>query len=238
MADDPHDEVRARLAAEPRPAMPEDVAARLHDALANEADSRRTTGTTDAEEAATGPTVTPLPRRGRWKAPLLAAAGVVAVVAIGIPVINQTTNQSDDAGVGSAEHATRSESAADAPDSSPPDSSSQAGPQKQPESMVQRFRETPMDLHRASFGADVSRYLGSTVERTASSALRGDVAAIVSCQGSRPSAPRGLEATLDGTPAVVLASPAQSGDVRVRAVVCGADGPALAAQTTLDSSSE
>src|SRR5690625_3266930 len=93
MGDDPHAEDRARLADEPRPAMPEDVAARLHDALANEADSRRTTGTTDAEEAATGPTVTPLPRRGRWTAQLLGAAGVVAVEAIDITVVNHSTNQ-------------------------------------------------------------------------------------------------------------------------------------------------
>ncbi|MDN5855481.1 MAG: hypothetical protein L0K86_22080 [Actinomycetia bacterium] len=236
MADDAHDDVRARLAAEPTPPMPDDVAARLHAALAAEAQARHTPEVTEPEEATTPATVTELPRRVRWKAPLLAAAGVVAVVAIGIPVINQTSDQGSGDGASSgsmAENSTRFNSAEEAPDSGSPNSD-QSAPQTGPKSMVDRFRRAPMDLHRASFAADVTGYLGSRSDTGSTSALERDAGTAVSCKGDRPSAPGGLRATLDGDPAVVLASRAKSGGVRVRAVVCGGDGPTVAARATID----
>lgn len=236
MTDDPHEDVRARLAAEPSPSMPDDVAARLHGALAAEARSRQKSATGGPEDATTPATVTELPRRrGRWKTPLLAAAGVVAVVAIGIPVINQTSNQSgDDAGsADSSSGAIQSDSSRESPESASPDYSDQAEPQTRTHDMVEKFRQAPMALHRTTFQSDVSSYLGDSARSSAPSALKGDVGAVVSCKGGRPSAPGGLRAALDGDPAVVLITPATDG-VRARAVVCSAAGPTVAAQALLD----
>ena len=230
MTDDPHDDVRARLAAEPTPRMPDDVAVRLHEALAAESQSR--TAPEAGEQAAS---VTSPPRRGRWKAPLLAAAGVVAVVAIGIPVINQTSDQASEDGASSGGNSFSSDSdgAQEAPKESAT-SGDQATPEDRPESLRQQFRSDPMTLHRESFAAEAADYLDSRSIRDSLPAVSPGGISGVSCAGPRPTAAGGLRATLDGEPAVVITADTQSGGVRVQAVVCGEDGPTVGARMTLD----
>lgn len=229
MADDPHDDVRNRLSAEPVPRMPDHVAARLHESLAAESAAR------DASEAASeSATVSPLRRRARWKTPLLAAAGVVAVVAIGVPVINQVSDQSD-GGAGSSDSVAGDSTeygAQDQPDSSAPESSSRESGDAAEGDGLRQYVRSPMELDRAGFGSQVAGYLDPSLRESLSSKKAG--VADVTCSGSTPSAPGVPRATLDGDPAVVLGRQTPGGDVRVEAVVCGSDGPTVAARATLD----
>lgn len=230
MSDDPHEDVRSRLAAEPTPRMPDDIAARLQAALATEVQDRASRTPTPSAQPAT---VTPLPRRGRWKAPLLTAAGIVAVVAIGVPVVNQASDQSrgdggSSGGIFSSDSA-GSGSAQDAPDAAAPEKDESAGPATK--GMLERFRDSPMVLHRSTFAADVARYLDPPLRNLSS---RSRLVADVKCSGVQPDAPGAPDATLDGDPAVVLTERAPSGGVRVKAVVCGEKGPTVAARASLD----
>lgn len=222
MPDDSHEDIAARLAAEPTPRMPDDVATRLHDALAAEAQDRE--GSQSAEPAAS--TVIPLRRRGRWKGPLLVAAGIVAVVAIGIPVINQTsTDQASDDG-GSDDGVMSSDSSGSSSGST--GNSDEAAPRTEQEAPL-----APLALHRATFKADADAYR-DVLESDDSLAPTQMRVAAVGCEAGRPSAPGALPAKLDGDDAVVLTTRQSSGGVRVKAVVCGPDGPTVAARTTLD----
>lgn len=219
---DEHGEVRAWLAAEPAPRMPDDVAARLHATLAEES-RLRTEGTAPGSEAhAAEPepaTVTPLRRPGRWKAPLLAAAAVVAVIAVAVPVIDQASEESaGDAAKGSSVRA------GDAPDTmgSEDSGSEDAAPMLQEPS-----------LSRADFDAGVrEQFSRADLEPSPGAA---SLRITVECADGVPSSAHGHPVTLDGDPAVLLAARSTGvvPGIEVRAVVCGADGPEVAARTTL-----
>lgn len=221
MPDDPYDDVRARLAAEPDPRMPADVAARLHQTLAAEAQAR--------ESPATPATVTALRRRGRWRAPLLAAAAIVAIVAIGIPIINQSSDRSGGGDAASSGDMFARESGGRVKESR---HDGDSAPDADRDQTLMKLRRSPMALHRATFSSDVSGYLGALGTTDALALSRVDVGE-VECPGSRPRATDALRATLDGEPAAILTRKAPNAGVRVRAVVCGDDGPMVAASTTL-----
>lgn len=220
---DEHEELRARLAAEPAPRMPEDVATRLHEALATESRRRSAAAHEDPAAKPDEPTApaTPLRRPTRWKAPLLAAAAVVAVIAVAVPVVNQV---SDDAGGDAASSdggTTFSGSAAEDQQGQAPDA----------EAAPQTALDRP-ELTRADFDTDVRAQLdGADLAREPSTSLR----AAVECRDGVPSSAIGRAVTLDGDPAVVLTSRSRGvvPGTEVRAVVCGPDGPEVAARTTL-----
>jgi hypothetical protein len=80
------------LAQAPVPPLPTEVAARLDRAIAAEASARAAT-----PPAASRSTVVPIRPRGRWLKPVLAAAAVIGVIGLAVPVFN---GGSDDAGGG------------------------------------------------------------------------------------------------------------------------------------------
>ncbi|UYM07357.1 hypothetical protein [Solicola gregarius] len=226
MPDEEHDDVRAWLAADPTPTMPDDVAARVHAALDRESQAR---GEISGPVAASAPaTVTPLRRPGRWKSPLLAAAGIVAVIAIAVPVVNQESGSSDDAGSadgGSASSLHGDQSSDSAGEAAPGDKTSGDS------NGITGVESPPLDLRRDSFDTDVRAYVGNgDVEAYRSSPQS---VASIRCVDGVPTSPHGIDARLDGDPAQLLASPVGDGRTRVRAVVCGTDGPEVVARATV-----
>ncbi|HYJ66830.1 MAG TPA: zf-HC2 domain-containing protein [Nocardioidaceae bacterium] len=127
------------LAQVPIPPMPDDVATRLDQAIAAESAARA------SEWSGAAARVTPIRRPRRWLAPLAAAAAVIAVVAIAIPVVNNADSGDDDASgddtsaVGAGQESAEDE-AGSAPDGRVP---AAAAPSE------------PVSLSRASFGQDV-----------------------------------------------------------------------------------
>ena len=73
------------LAQTPVPPLQTDVADRIDRAIADEA-SARASATTDKPSS----TVVPIRERRRWLAPILAAAAVIGVIGIAVPVLNNT----------------------------------------------------------------------------------------------------------------------------------------------------
>lgn len=224
---DDQEDVRARLAAEPAPSIPPEVAERIQVALETEARARAGGSadpvSTSPASSTTSATVTPLQRRGRWKAPLLAAAGVVAVVAVAVPVVNQLSGQSDDAGSSSTESAPSPDAADSAPSAGTLRSDDSEGMRAAPE----------VDLTRASFAADVRAALVRTDRLPSPTTQRGTTG--MTCSGDVPSGSEGRSATLDGDPALVVAS-APSGSAsgtEVRALVCDSGDVIVGARTVL-----
>ena len=80
------------LAQAPVPPLPTEVAERLDRAIAAEASARAAT-----PAAATRSTVVPMRPRRRWLTPVLAAAAVIGVIGLAVPVFNGGTG-SDDSG--------------------------------------------------------------------------------------------------------------------------------------------
>lgn len=220
---DEHDDVRAWLASDPAPKMPDDIAARVHAAIERESQARD-----EVPVAASAPaSVTPLRRPGRWKAPLLAAAGVVAVVAIAVPVVNEVSDSSngdaasDDGGVSAVEGTGGMSGDSAAPQSK--DSAKDNG--------ITGSEGAPLELHRDSFAADVRAYVGLGDVDAYRSSPRA--ASSIRCVDGVPTSPHGIDATLDGDPAQLLANPVDDGRTKVRAVVCGPDGPEVVARATV-----
>lgn len=85
------------LAQTPVPPLPADVANRLDRAIAAEA-------TTRASETTHKPSsnVVPIRERRRWLAPILAAAAVIGVIGIAVPVLNNGSDSSSESSAGSA----------------------------------------------------------------------------------------------------------------------------------------
>lgn len=227
---DEHEAVRARLAAEPAPRMPDDVAARLHATLEREVRQRPASASADDTEPASA-TVTPLRRRGRWKAPLLAAAGVVAVIAIGIPVVNQSSDTGDGDGAMSSDAGGTS---LEGQDAAPPstgagrngdDSGTTTAPGAEPTAVPA--------LSRSDFAHDVRTLLVRPELLPARS--EASIRTAVRCAGDVPTGTQGQSVTLDGDPALVLTSRSRGvvPGTEVRAVVCSSHGPTVAARTTL-----
>jgi hypothetical protein len=86
------------LAQAPVPPLPAEVADRLDRAIAAEASARAA-----APSRSPDPTVVPMRPKRRWLAPVLAAAAVVGVIGLAIPVLNNASDSSDDAGTSAAE---------------------------------------------------------------------------------------------------------------------------------------
>ena len=220
MADQHDDDVRAWLAEDPAPKMPEDVAARVHAALERESQVRVDATAPPADSAPA--TVTPLRRPGRWKTPLLAAAGVVAVVAIGVPVVNQMSGSSSDDAGSAADQSSDSQAAGDSAEPSI------SGAQKEDggDSAV-----PTLQLHRGSFASDVRAYVDS--HQLESARATGGAASDVRCADGAPTSSAGLTARLDDDPAVILVAPARGGRSQVKAVVCDSGSARVAARATV-----
>lgn len=218
--DDEHERLRARLAAEPAPPMPADVATRLHDVLAEES-RQRAAGTAPAEPTETA-TVTPLRRRGRWRAPLLAAAAAVAVVAIAVPVVDQVSGGGSDSGTSSS----------DAGSSTLADGATEREGQAPDADAAPQATVDRPELTRSAFRADVREKLA---DRDLAPGSAASFRTAVECRSGVPSTKVGVPVTLDRDPAVVLSSRSRGvvPGTEVRAVVCGPDGPEVAARTTL-----
>ena len=141
-----------------------------------------------------------------------------------VPVIQQMsdTDSGDDAGSATGDSfssATTGEDRAPAGES-PEDAegdSAQAAPTAQ--------------LHRESFAADVRAYVDPRdlqTYRTSSSAVSD-----VGCRNRVPAGGSGLDATLDGDPAVLLVAPRGDEASFVRAVICENGGPRVAARAVV-----
>lgn len=85
------------LAEAPVSPLPTDVADRLDRVIAAEA-SARAAATTDKPSS----TVVPIRERRRWLTPILAAAAVVGVIGIAVPVLNNGSDNSSESSAGSA----------------------------------------------------------------------------------------------------------------------------------------
>lgn len=87
------------LAQAPVPQLPAEVADRLDRAIAAEA-SARTAGPSVSPDS----TVVPMRPKRRWLTPVLAAAAVVGVIGLAVPVLNSASDSgSDDAGTSAAD---------------------------------------------------------------------------------------------------------------------------------------
>jgi hypothetical protein len=91
------DELPDALAQAPMPPMPDDVAARIDQAIAAESTGRASLWSGAAKAKAE---VTPLRSRRRWLAPVVAAAAVLGVIGIAVPALNNSGG-SDDSSAGS-----------------------------------------------------------------------------------------------------------------------------------------
>lgn len=85
------------LAEAPVSPLPTDVADRLDRVIAAEA-SARAAATTDKPSS----TVVPIQERRRWLTPILAAAAVIGVIGIAVPVLNNGSDNSSESSAGSA----------------------------------------------------------------------------------------------------------------------------------------
>lgn len=220
---DDHRDVRARLAAESSPVMPADVADRLHARLVEEAEGR---------PDPTVATVTPIRRRGRWQAPLLTAAAVVAVIAIAVPIVNRDSDDAASSDSGSSGAFSGNDFAGPSA-GAPAPSGGQPSMDGRKESDGQLAPTTEPRLTRDDFAADVKRELveADALPPTTHSGPR----TAVKCTGDVPSRPSSVPATLDGVPALILATRSTGvvAGVEITAIVCGPEGPKVSARTTL-----
>jgi negative regulator of sigma E activity len=88
------DELPGALAQAPMPPMPDDVAARIDQAIAAESTARASLWSGAARAKAE---VTPLRSRRRWLAPVVAAAAVLGVIGIAVPALDDSGGSDDSA---------------------------------------------------------------------------------------------------------------------------------------------
>ena len=223
------------LSQAPVPPMPAEVADRLDRAIAAEASARAT-----ATSAASDATVVPMRPRRRWLAPVLAAAAVVGVIGIAVPVLDNGGQDSDDAGGSEASNAQRDQ-AGRVPNNGGADRTLDGETKESLRAETQRIES----LSSATFGRDVARiYFPDQDKRPlpeqsaiASDDQRRYVRAV---EGLCPlpddlDLPGGwiVPITLDGDPAhLLLSQPPPVTDAV--AFTCDGSDPRILATTTLE----
>jgi hypothetical protein len=125
------------LANAPLPPLPDDVAARIDQAIAAEATARASDWSGTAARAG------PIRRTRRWLAPLAVAAAVIGVIAIAVPVVDNANDGDDAAGGGETSADALEQGAAKGDAAAPSAGRAPAAPAQ------------PVPLSRATFGQDV-----------------------------------------------------------------------------------
>jgi len=205
-------EVQAVLASTPAPAMPDDVAARLDTVLA-ESSARRTSG------AGRAATVTALPVRRRWLAPLVAAATVATAVAVGGEVLQTGLSGSDEGAVSDSEVAGSAQGEAD----------DDAGDALRRDEYVARLSSESfaLDVERKVIGAEAGD-LTDVTRRAEADAILRDCTEGLGETASYAGNPRPV--LLDGRPALLFLSGPRDDRLAV-AVSC--DEPTLEVRARL-----
>ncbi len=233
---DPAEEQRVRglLADLGGPAVPDDVARRLDDTLAELSRERqRQRQADDAESPAETPTSAQVvPLRRRWTRIGTIAAAAVIVVGVGGVALNQFLQ--DEASVDSA--TAGAESADDSGGSSLAQSPTPGSPPapSQAESQAQSLaRELPA-VRPSSFADDVTRLLGTSAARNAvpgdEQEASGQAARPAGCPGPRRPGTTTLPIRYDGVLSALVVHPEKSGRRLVEVWDCGGQARLATAQ--------